>query len=89
MDIELNKEEAMRKANEGEVRLEFPFKGYTFGFALFKHGPNNYELCMVDAASLQILMSIGTFETLNEVQNEYMYFVDAFAIAMRDIEWND
>ena len=74
---------------ESAVRLEFPFKGHPFGFALFTHSKYSYELCIVDAEAIKILMSIGTYGTLNEVQNEYRYFVDAFALAMRKIEWND
>lgn len=74
---------------EGAVRLEFPFNGYKFGFALFTHSKYSYELCIVDADAIKILMSIGTYSTLNEVQNEYKYFVDAFTLAMRKIEWND
>ena len=79
----------MTEQAAGTVRLKFPFKSCSFGFALFEHEPNRLELCMVDAASVQILMSIGTFATLDEVQNEYMYFTTTLASAMRDIEWND
>lgn len=78
----------MSEEKSGSVRLEFPFKSCSFGFALFEHEPNRLELCMVDASSVQILMSIGTFATLDEVQNEYMYFTTTLASAMRDIEWN-
>ena len=74
---------------QGEVRLEFPFENCSFGFAVFKHAVNQYELSMVDAASTQILLKIGTFEKMDEVQEEYKNFVDTFTIAMRKIEWND
>lgn len=77
------------EATQDEVRLEFPFEGCSFGFAVFMHAVNRLELSMVDAGSTQILLSIGTFETMDEVREEYKNFVDTFTIAMRKIEWND
>lgn len=79
----------MSEEVSGSVRVEFPFESCSFGFAVFQHAVNRLELCMVDAASTQILMSIGTFETLDQVQEEYKNFVDTFTMAMRKIEWND
>jgi hypothetical protein len=76
------------ESTQSEVRLEFPFDNCSFGFAVFNHAVNRLELCMVDAGSTQILMSIGTFETLDQVQEEYKNFVDTFTMAMRKIEWN-
>ena len=76
------------ESTQGEVRLEFPFENCSFGFAVFAHAVNRLELCMVDAGSTQILMSVGTFETLDQVQEEYKNFVDTFTMAMRKIEWN-
>ena len=74
----------------GTVEVQFPFDGCSFGFALFNHQPDNtYELCMVDAASTQILLSIGKFNTIDEVQEEYRQFVDTFVMAMRKIEWGE
>jgi hypothetical protein len=77
------------ESTQGEVRLEFPFDNCSFGFAVFTHAVDRLELCMVDAGSTQILISIGTFKTMDEVQEEYINFVDTFAMAMRKIEWND
>lgn len=74
---------------QGEVRLEFPFEGCSFGFVLFSHPVGTFELCMVDAESKQIFLNLGLFATLDEVQEEYKQFIDTFAAAMRKIEWND
>jgi hypothetical protein len=79
----------MEEANEnqGDVRIELPFNGTVLGFALFTHPDNTLELCMVDVEDKKILISLGTFADINEVQQEYRHFVDTFAIAMRKIDW--
>lgn len=71
----------------GQVRLEFPFDGYAFGFAVFTHPNGTFELCMVDASSTQILMSIAACDTIEQIQEEYKHFIDTFAVAMRKIDW--
>lgn len=80
-------EEETQQESAGTVRLEFPFEGYAFGFAVFEHSTGTFELCMVDASSTQILMSIANCQSIEEVQTEYAAFVDTFASAMRKIDW--
>ena len=74
---------------QGEVRIEYPFPSCPLGFALFTHAVNSYELCLVEVVTTQILLRIGIFETMAEVQEEYKHFVDTFAVSMRQIDWND
>ncbi len=79
-----------KQEDNGTVELQLPFQSCTFGFALFHHKLRNvFELCMVDAGSTKILLVIGEFATLEEVQTEYRHFVDTFTMAMRRIEWGE
>lgn len=74
--------------NQGGVHVELIFNNGILGFALFCAPGEPYELCMVDAEEKKIIIRIGKFNTLDEVNAEYRHFCDTFVSAMRKIEWD-
>jgi hypothetical protein len=73
--------------DQGEVRVELIFNNGVLGFALFSSPGAPYELCLVDVEDKKIIVRVGNFKTLEEVQTEYRHFCDMFVSAMRKIEW--